>query len=344
VWNESQQREAVTYHRVDARTIAVTGAQPFDRWFDRAPSRTREAFCRDVGLPDDRPFVLFTGSSIFIARADVEMPFVRDWIGALRASADPAVRDLQVLVRPHPYNGRAWNPDVFAGVPGVAVWPRGGYDPVDEASRAGLFDSLFYCDAVVGINTSAMIEAAIVGRPVLSMLAPEFAGTQEGTIHFHHLLPEHGGFLRVAATLDEHVVQLADRLRDPAASRAETARFVASFIRPHGVDRPATPVFADVIERLGATPAPGPRPAPAWALLLRPLVLALAAPAAIVNGVGRSETRNRLRRRADGAWRRWRKTVARTAGLAGGRVRRMFQTAGKRLSRSLLRFQRARAR
>ena len=87
------------------------------------------------------------------------------------------------------------------------------------------------------------------------MLAPEFAGTQEGTIHFHHLLPENGGFLRIAATLDEHVAQLADRLRHPESSRAETARFVSSFIRPHGVDRPATPLFADAIERLASSPA-----------------------------------------------------------------------------------------
>ena len=46
----------------------------FDRWFDRQPSLDRRAFCRQVGLPSDAPFVLFTGSSIFIARADVEIP------------------------------------------------------------------------------------------------------------------------------------------------------------------------------------------------------------------------------------------------------------------------------
>jgi hypothetical protein len=202
--------------------------------------------------------VLFTGSSIFIARADVEMPFVRDWIGALRASADPTVRDLQVLVRPHPYNGRAWNPDVFAGVPGVAVWPRGGYDPVDEASRAGLFDSLFYCDAVVGINTSAMIEAAIVGRPVLSIETPQFAGTQDGTLHYRYLLPENGGFLRVATSFDDHVRQLGAVLADPAGTRHELQRFVHAFIRPQGLEQPSMPRLVEALERYGQTPAPAP--------------------------------------------------------------------------------------
>jgi hypothetical protein len=278
VWNEAQKREAVEYHRVAPERVVVTGAQPFDRWFDRRASRTREEFCREVGLPPERPFVLFTGSSIFIARAEVEMPFVRQWIDALRSSGDPVVRDLAVLVRPHPYNGRAWNPDVFAGMPGVAVWPRGGYDPVDEGNRAGLFDSLHHCEAVVGINTSAMIEAAIVGRPVLSVETAQFAGSQEGTLHYRHLLPENGGFLRVAATLDDHVRQLGDVLRNREAVRGELARFVGSFIRPQGVQTPSMARLADALERYGSAAAPAPvrrsLASRVLAALLAPLILA----------------------------------------------------------------------
>ena len=85
VWNEHQKQEAVEYHGVPADRVAVTGAQLFDRWFGRAPSQSREAFCQMVGLPDTRPFVLFTGSSVFIARSEVEVPFVRRWIEGLRA-------------------------------------------------------------------------------------------------------------------------------------------------------------------------------------------------------------------------------------------------------------------
>lgn len=274
VWNEAQKREAIDYHRVPAAAIAVTGAQPFDRWFERTPSKRREAFCRDAGLPDDRRFVLFTGSSIFIARAEVEMPFVRSWIQALRASSDPRVRELAILVRPHPYNGRAWNPDVCADLPGVAVWPRGGYDPVDEGSRAGLFDSLFYSEAVVGVNTSAMIEATIVGRPVFSIEAPQFAGSQGNTLHYRHLLPENGGFLRVASTLDEHTAQVSAVLANPLSARNELARFVGTFIRPHGLDRPATPVLADAIVRYGTGPAPAAvRPSAAARALRLPLTV-----------------------------------------------------------------------
>jgi hypothetical protein len=94
-----------------------------------------------------------------------------------------------------------------------------------------------------------MVEAAILGRPVLSVLAPEFAATQEGTVHFHYLLPENGGFLRVAQSIEEHVGQLSEVLCTPEVTREQTARFVGTFIRPHGLDTACTPILADALER-----------------------------------------------------------------------------------------------
>ena len=145
---------------------------------------------------------------------------------------------VNVLVRPHPYNCHAWDPDPLAGIPGAVFFPRTNYNPMDEVNRADFFDSIYHSAAVVGINTSAMIEAAIIGRPVFSMLAEEFAGTQQGLIHFHYLASENGGCVRVASTIDEHVRQLSECLRDPAEAHAETQRFISHFVRPHGVDRP----------------------------------------------------------------------------------------------------------
>jgi hypothetical protein len=253
VWNAHQKHEAVAFHGVRAERVAVTGAQLFDRWFDREPSHTREAFCEMAGLPDTRPFVLFTGSSVFIARSEVELPFVRRWIEALRASKDEGLRDAAVLVRPHPFNWHAWAEADLSDLGGVAIWPRGGYTPADESARASFFDSLFHSAAVVGINTSAMIEASILRKPVLSLLTSDFAATQEGTLHFRYLLPENGGFLRIATSIEEHAVQLADVLRRPEITRAETERFIGHFLRPHGLETPCTPILADALEQAART-------------------------------------------------------------------------------------------
>jgi hypothetical protein len=248
----------VDYHGVPADRVAVTGAQLFDRWFGREPSQSREAFCQMVGLPDTRPFVLFTGSSVFIARSEVEVPFVRRWLEGLRRNSDPTLRDAAVLIRPHPFNADSWVTADFSDLGPVAIWPRQRYTPAEESARTSFFDSLYYSAAIVGINTSAMIEAAILQRPVLSLLTPEFAGTQEGTLHFHYLLPENGGFLRVGHSLQEHEAQLIEVLCNPDLVREQTARFVAAFLRPHGLQTACSPILAGALERAARETATSP--------------------------------------------------------------------------------------
>jgi len=256
VWNERQREEATTLHGIPSERVAVTGAQLFDRWFERTASQSREEFCAMVGLPADRPIVLYTGSSVFIARSEFEVPFVRRWMATLRSSEHPLLRDAAILVRPHPFNCDSWEHADFSEFGPVAVWPRQRYTPAAEESRNSFFDSLYYSAAVVGINTSAMIEAAILGKPVLSLMTGDFAGTQEGTLHFRYLLPENGGFLRVASTLEDHAGQLAEVLRDPEVTRAQTLRFVEHFLRPQGMEKPCTPILVAALERAAAE---GPR-------------------------------------------------------------------------------------
>jgi hypothetical protein len=221
-------------------------------------------------------------------------------------------------------------------------YPRRGYNPIDPDNRADFYDAIYHSAAVVGINTSAMIEAAIIGRPVLSMLAEEFSGTQEGTIHFHHLLPENGGCVRVASTLEEHVRQLSERLHDPEGAREEARRFIASFIRPHGLDRPATPIFADAIERLAQSPAPVAQRAPVRALLLRPLLLAAAIPAAVVRWVVQPDWLKPARRRLEKRRHRLRKRIGRLAAVASSRIRPLKKPATRWWERTVVRSLRAR--
>ena len=244
-------------------------------------------------------------------------------------------------MRPHPYNCRAWDPDPVADLRGVAVFPRRGYNPIDADNRADFYDSSHHSAAVVGINTSAMIEAAIIGRPVFSLLADEFADTQEGTIHFHHLLPENGGCVRIASTLEEHVRQLSERLRDPEGARTETERFIAGFIRPHGVDRPATPIFADAIERLAASLRPAPQAMPVWAPAVWPVIVSTSVMAAVVDWARRRPFKP-VRRVIEKAAHRTRKTVVRSTAVASKRMKRRAKLVGKRWQKSVVKPLRAR--
>ena len=103
------------------------------------------------------------------------------------------------------------------------------------------FDSIYHAAAVVGINTSAQIESAIVGRPVHTVLAEEYRDTQQGTLHFHYLQAEEFGHLHVGRTMDEHLDQLEESLRG-RDDRERNERFLRRFVRPFGLDVPATPL------------------------------------------------------------------------------------------------------
>ena len=255
VWNGVQVQEAIEMHGVDAGRMVATGAPRFDPWFERRPSRSLEDLARTIGL-EPGPYLLYLCSSAFIAPN--ELPFVERW--TTRVRADPELGRFGILVRPHPQNPHVWRDADLTRHRNVTIWPQTGANVDDEQSRADFYDSLAHSAAVVGVNTSALIEAAIVGKSVFTVVDGSFDDTQGGTLHFHYLRTENGGFLREARSLDEHVEQLRAGLRAGAADLEQTRRFVSSFVRPRGVDRAATEVLADEIEHLMAVaPASLPR-------------------------------------------------------------------------------------
>ena len=258
VWNDVQKREALEMHAVPPERVVVTGAQCFDRWFDRLPSRNRTEFARRVGLPDERPFLLWVCSALFPGSPS-EAEFAMRWAAHVRASSNPALRNIGILIRPHPSRVREWDEVDWRVVPGVAF--RGG-NPVDDSSRADYFDSLYHSAAVVGLNTSAFIEAGIAQRPVLAILPPEFGANQEGTLHFRYLIE--GGLLTIARTLEEHEVQLSTVVHStPDAVLKRQQDFVRAFVRPRGLSVSATRVMADALESLAVEgPVDVPRRAP----------------------------------------------------------------------------------
>lgn len=246
LWNDVQKDEAVGMHGIPPERIRVVGAHLFDHWFEMEPSCSREEFCRRRGLDPAQPFVLYVCSSGFIAQNEV--PFVESWATRVR-NADPPLRDVGILVRPHAAASKHWRDADLSHLGNIAVWPPLGEGPVEDEAKQHYFDSLHHCAAVVGINTSALLEGGILGKPVLSVLAPEYRETQLGTVHFHYLAE--GGLLTLAPDLDEHVRQLGAALfGDEQGNDDARDSFVRDFIRPHGLDTPATPLAVDALTEL----------------------------------------------------------------------------------------------
>ena len=271
LWNETQRQEAIRWHGIPAERIAVTGAQCYDQWFGRAPARDREAFCTAVGLDPRHPVVLYVCS--VMTPNPYESRFVQRWIAEIRNSPDPRLRSAGILVRPHPERMEEW-----AGVSlerfGNAVLY--GSNPVSPQSQDDYFDSLYHSHAVIGLVTSAFLEAAVVGRSVHTLLLPEFEMYQEGVQHFRYLMQVEGGLLKATRSLADHLAELSLALSRPVERDDQNVRFLRAFVRPAGLDVAATPAFVDAVESIAAS---APRPADAPGLLhtsMQPLVRAVA--------------------------------------------------------------------
>ena len=237
LWNDIQADEAKRLHGVPDDRIVVTGAPRFDDFFLLRPSTSREAFCAALGLEPRRPILLYVGSSRWVI--DHEQAYVKHWIEEVRR--DPELKTASVIIRPHPSDTGDWK-FLDRHAEGVVVTPSSS-----STADQGLYDSLFHSAAVVGLNTSAALEAAIVGRPVLTILASDVAEGQHGSLHFWLLTEARGGFVQVSDSLDVHRRQLV-RAVQGGADRPETRRFVERFLRPHGIELPAAPRMAEAIE------------------------------------------------------------------------------------------------
>ena len=273
VWNNIQQEEAVELHRIDPSQIVVTGAQCHDRLFARRPSTSIEEFRRKVGLKLKKPFLLYLCSSHFIAPHEVD--FIEQWIKRLRDSESPEFEELGILVRPHPQNASQWRDVDFTKYDNVAIYPRLGANPIGGDSLNDFYDSMYHSLATVGINTSPMIESGILNKPVFTILAPEFRDTQEGTLHFRHLVE--GGLLNISHDLDEHLDQLSRVIASHESHQARIKLFIQDFVRPHGLDTECTPIFVDAIENLKQQPVSLPADTPRLWPLVRSLLFPWAA-------------------------------------------------------------------
>lgn len=258
VWNEAQVEEAVELQSIPRERVVAVGAHTYDHWFDWRPATTRHRFCEKVGLDPDRPFILYVGSSYFIAPQ--EPTFVRSWIDAVRDSGRPELEEAGILVRPHPANTRSWSETDVAEPGRVSIWPPMGAAPTTEQSKADYFDSIYHSAAIMGINTSAQIESAIVRRSVHSLRTDEFRSTQEGTLHFSHIASSDDGLLLVGRDLPEHLEQLSESLTDGQRNQERIERFVRRFLRPRGLDEPTAPQVVSTLEDLAAGKAEAPDP------------------------------------------------------------------------------------
>jgi hypothetical protein len=250
VWNEGQVREAAALHAVPVERVFCTGAPKFDAWFEIKATLDREAFCGKVGIDPAKPYLLYLCSSGFIAGD--ESSFVEQL--AERLERHPTGREITLLVRPHPQNLEPWR-DGRRDRKNVVVWPKDQESLEQTTTIEDFHHSLLHAIGVIGINTSAFIEASIVDKPCIAITPDRYTYTQMGIPHFHHLLD--AGFLELCPGVDECLERVAALLAGEDRKREQRRAFVRDFVRPQGVDIPALRIVSQAIENVAMGRSPG---------------------------------------------------------------------------------------
>ncbi|HXH33182.1 MAG TPA: glycosyltransferase family 2 protein [Plantibacter sp.] len=193
-----------------------------------------------MGLPEDRPYVIYLCSSRTLIASEVEIVERIAQSIALHADGEPPT----LVVRPHPVN-----PDPWAGFshPGVVVYPERGDHADTTESWQDYYNQLSHASSFFGLNTTAFLEAVVVDRPCLTIVSDEFHAQQGFTGHFRHLIA--ADFLEVCADDDEVGERVARILRGVDEKADGRKAFVQSFIRPCGIDRAATLEVVEAIEQ-----------------------------------------------------------------------------------------------
>jgi hypothetical protein len=104
---------------------------------------------------------------------------------------------------------------------------------------------MFYSQAVVGVNTTAMIEAAVVDKPCVTILTERYQATQTGRGHFQHLLK--ADFLETANGFSESASLIERILVGEDEKAGNRRKFVLEFVRPCGVDNSVASLFARLV-------------------------------------------------------------------------------------------------
>ncbi len=121
VWNQAHYSEARCIHGMPAERLVITGSPFFDKWFAERGASDRHAFCTKMGLNPRKPFLVYLGSSSNISQDETWL--VRALADSLARDGRPDVRDLAILIRPHPANWQIYQP---LAAEGLRIWPGEG--------------------------------------------------------------------------------------------------------------------------------------------------------------------------------------------------------------------------
>jgi hypothetical protein len=234
VWNKYQVEELQTIHDFPWSRVLVTGAYGYDHWFKTAANHTQKFRSKalTVNKFGESPYLLFVGSSKFIVQ-NRELEFLEKLL--------PLMKEVgwNLVVRPHPQNQIDW--ESLSG-DNLFIHPNSGQIPVGDDYESIYVDSLQNASAVLGVNTSALLEASIFGSPTFVISNDDFVQGQQQTVHFKYL--KNSDSIKIVKTPLELIGVISELNNGKKTQNIRNQElFLLKFLRPQGLHVSASEVM-----------------------------------------------------------------------------------------------------
>jgi len=224
VWNRYNAAEVLrAYPEVSPSQISIVGAPQFDFYWDPAFRWDEAEWRQQMGLPAERPVILFGGG--YFACAPHEPQFLQQLDEAIDRNEIP--RETVILFRNHPVDPiERWRP-VLDRATHVVVdnpWPTGritGHANVRRQDVQKLASCLLYSCVHVNVASTMTLDGAIFDRP---QIGPAYDDTPERTydrtarelyLQEHYLPITHSGGLEIAYSRAELIHAVRSAMDDP---------------------------------------------------------------------------------------------------------------------------------
>lgn len=221
-WNSMHADQATRFQNIQRKSIKIVGSPFFDKWFEDSPGQIDQPTSTELAYSvNGKPYILYLGSSGNIAKNEIKL--VKEVIQAAES------RNLGVWVRPHPANSKPF--DELIGVKDVLVYPRCGRLPEKSQDVLEMRKAFQSSKLLIGINTSAFIDAVLLDCPTAIFESGEYKLTQSMAEHFQ-VISQSGACYTVNSKISIlNLIDMLDSGSDPKSIHRKA--FINSMIFPN---------------------------------------------------------------------------------------------------------------
>jgi hypothetical protein len=230
VWNKYLKKEAVELHKINSKFIEIIGSPTFDYLFNWNTKIDKLKFMLAAKIANYDYYILYLCSSPSISKNEFEIIIeLANSMTLLKTE-----KKCCLLVRPHPLNFRIWE-NKNSLPENLILFPNINENYSSNESIDIYCHSMFYSSAVIGLNTSAFIEACILNKPCISLPSYPENYTRENFGHFKHLAD--GKFINMPNNKEDvnHIIENI-LLNDDDDLFQMRKLFTNNFIRPNGLN------------------------------------------------------------------------------------------------------------